>query len=68
MKNLFITTFIILFLTSACSNKQPEVVIETSQSKLKSKSLYQSSKPQSLVVQYLLIITSDTSGICKTAA
>ena len=31
MKNLFITTFIILFLTSACSNKQPEVVIETNQ-------------------------------------
>ena len=33
MRNLLLTTFIILFLTSACSNKQPEVVIETKQAK-----------------------------------
>ena len=31
MKSLLLTTFIILFLTSACSNKQPEIVIETNQ-------------------------------------
>ena len=28
MRNFFITTFIILFLTSACSNKQPESIID----------------------------------------
>ena len=33
MKNLLLIAFIILFLTSACSNKQPEVVIETNQAK-----------------------------------
>ena len=31
MRNLLLITFIILFLTSACSNKQPEVVIETNE-------------------------------------
>ena len=31
MKNLFIIAFIIIFLTTACSNKQPEVVIETNE-------------------------------------
>ena len=31
MKNLLLIAFIILFLTSACSNKQPEVVIETNE-------------------------------------
>ena len=31
MRNLLLIALIILFLTSACSNKQPEVVIETNE-------------------------------------
>ena len=31
MRNLLLIAFTILFLTTACSNKQPEVVIETNQ-------------------------------------
>ena len=34
MRNLLLIALIILFLTSACSNKQPEVVIETKRGKI----------------------------------
>ena len=33
MKNLLLIALTILFLTSACSNKQPEVVIETNEAR-----------------------------------